>query len=161
MKRNGFTLIELLVVIAIIAVLAAVLFPVFASVQEKARQATCANNLRQIGSAITLYTEDWDGRYFYDLIILPITLRQYLGQVNQGVWLCPNDPSLDVTFQSRMNGHAYSSYRGDIKFFNSKLRYYEACLDDARLVEAVKRPSSTIMVIDGLMISDFLKTSDP
>jgi len=60
--RRGFTLIELLVVIAIIAILAAILFPVFARVREKARQASCASNLRQLGLAFQLYASDYDGR---------------------------------------------------------------------------------------------------
>jgi prepilin-type N-terminal cleavage/methylation domain-containing protein len=51
MRRRGFTLIELLVVIAIIAILAAILFPVFAQAREKARQSTCQSNLKQIGTA--------------------------------------------------------------------------------------------------------------
>ena len=59
MKR-GFTLIELLVVIAIIAILAAILFPVFAKAREKARQSSCASNLKQIGVAIIAYAQDYD-----------------------------------------------------------------------------------------------------
>jgi len=57
---RGFTLIELLVVMAIIAVLAAFLFPVFAQARERARQVTCANNLKQIGMAITLYRDEYE-----------------------------------------------------------------------------------------------------
>jgi prepilin-type N-terminal cleavage/methylation domain-containing protein/prepilin-type processing-associated H-X9-DG protein len=60
-RKRGFTLIELLVVIAIIAILAAILFPVFAQAREKARQTTCANNLKQIATATNLYYRDWDG----------------------------------------------------------------------------------------------------
>lgn len=60
MKARGFTLIELLVVIAIIAILAAILFPVFAAAREKARQTTCASNERQIGLALLQYVQDYD-----------------------------------------------------------------------------------------------------
>ena len=58
--RSGFTLIELLVVIAIIAILAAILFPVFAQAREKARQATCMSNLKQTGLAVLMYAGDYD-----------------------------------------------------------------------------------------------------
>jgi prepilin-type N-terminal cleavage/methylation domain-containing protein/prepilin-type processing-associated H-X9-DG protein len=60
MKRRGFTLIELLVVIAIIAILAAILFPVFAQARDKARQAACMNNLKQMGTAWLMYSQDYD-----------------------------------------------------------------------------------------------------
>jgi prepilin-type N-terminal cleavage/methylation domain-containing protein/prepilin-type processing-associated H-X9-DG protein len=61
-KQKGFTLIELLVVIAIIAILAAILFPVFARAREKARQTTCLSNLKQIGLGCHMYTQDYDER---------------------------------------------------------------------------------------------------
>jgi len=75
-KKSAFTLIELLVVIAIIAILAAILFPVFAQAREKARAITCISNLKQMGLAMVMYTQDYDekmvlwqqgsGNFFYD-----------------------------------------------------------------------------------------------
>lgn len=59
-SKRGFTLIELLVVIAIIAILAAILFPVFAKAREKARQSSCASNLKQLGLGFMQYNQDWD-----------------------------------------------------------------------------------------------------
>jgi prepilin-type N-terminal cleavage/methylation domain-containing protein len=61
MRKTAFTLIELLVVIAIIAILAAILFPVFAQAREKARTSTCISNIKQMGLAITMYRQDYDG----------------------------------------------------------------------------------------------------
>ncbi len=78
MKRKGFTLIELLVVIAIIAILAAILFPVFSRAREQARKAHCQSSLKQIANAFLMYAQDWDeclptgsradNRWWYDLI---------------------------------------------------------------------------------------------
>jgi prepilin-type N-terminal cleavage/methylation domain-containing protein/prepilin-type processing-associated H-X9-DG protein len=61
-RRTGFTLIELLVVIAIIAILAAILFPVFAQARDKTRQAACLSNLKQVGTALVMYGQDYDER---------------------------------------------------------------------------------------------------
>src|SRR4028119_1048011 len=62
-RKKGFTLIELLVVIAIIAILAAILFPVFARARENARRASCQSNLKQIGLGLMQYTQDYDEKY--------------------------------------------------------------------------------------------------
>jgi len=75
MKRHGFTLIELLVVIAIIAILAAILFPVFARAREKARQASCQSNLKQIALGALMYTSD------YDEVFIPQNTSPSVGRI--------------------------------------------------------------------------------
>jgi prepilin-type N-terminal cleavage/methylation domain-containing protein/prepilin-type processing-associated H-X9-DG protein len=70
--RTGFTLIELLVVIAIIAILAAILFPVFAKAREKARQTQCLSNVKQLALAMQMYATDWDDT-------LPLRVYTYAG----------------------------------------------------------------------------------
>ena len=65
MNKRGFTLVELLIVIAIIALLAALLFPVFLSVRAKGRQVACTSNLHQLGLAVSLYAQDSDGLFPY------------------------------------------------------------------------------------------------
>ena len=88
--RSGFTLIELLVVIAIIAILAAILFPVFAKAREKARQTTCASNEKQLGLGFIQYVQDYDEAYPYSenwaYCIYP-----YVKSV--GAYACPDDTS--------------------------------------------------------------------
>jgi prepilin-type N-terminal cleavage/methylation domain-containing protein/prepilin-type processing-associated H-X9-DG protein len=94
-SKKGFTLIELLVVIAIIAILAAILFPVFAKAREKARQSSCLNNLKQVGTAANLYFDDWDDRlYFHHAGLEEITWASRLKPYtrNEGVYVCPSDP---------------------------------------------------------------------
>src|SRR6266513_2903170 len=84
MKRKGFTLIELLVVIAIIAILAAILFPVFAQAREKARGISCLSNMKQLGTAFQMYLQD------YDEMVLP----RYQACPSTGPAATPNIPTL-------------------------------------------------------------------
>ena len=75
MKKRGFTLIELLVVIAIIAILAAILFPVFAKAREKAKQAACLSNVKQLGMGMMMYVDDNDDFYPRSLDYIRITVN--------------------------------------------------------------------------------------
>jgi len=97
-RRTGFTLIELLVVIAIIAILAAILFPVFARAREKARQASCQSNLKQIALGILMYAQDYDERlpanYNYNprpinLVWWDDLIQPYVS--NYQILICPSD----------------------------------------------------------------------
>jgi prepilin-type N-terminal cleavage/methylation domain-containing protein/prepilin-type processing-associated H-X9-DG protein len=118
-ESDGFTLIELLVVIAIIAILAAILFPVFAQAREKARQTACMSNCKQIGTGLMMYTQDYDETYpAANAVIPPINggtnstipidaqLTSYLK--NAAVWACPSDSNMMYTEDP--SGNIYSFF---------------------------------------------------
>jgi len=103
--RRGFTLIELLVVIAIIAILAAILFPVFARAREAARASSCKSNLKQIGLAIAMYAQDHDSRLAWSvngsnwvspIVTTPLANASYWAVFyepyakNRDIWNCPS-----------------------------------------------------------------------
>jgi prepilin-type N-terminal cleavage/methylation domain-containing protein/prepilin-type processing-associated H-X9-DG protein len=95
-KRHAFTLIELLVVIVIIAILTAILFPVFAQAREKARQTSCLSNLRQVGTAFLMYAQDYDESFV--LTSFPERGNSWTLQCqpyikNRGIFRCPSDSS--------------------------------------------------------------------
>ena len=98
MQRRGFALIELLVVIAIIAILAAILFPVFARAREKARQTSCLSNLKQIALGGLMYAQDYDETLVpfaesgnYPRRLFPWIMEPYLN--NWQIWGCPSHTS--------------------------------------------------------------------
>ncbi len=166
-RRQGFTLIELLVVIAIIAILAAILFPVFARARDRARQATCTSNLKQIGLAIMMYTQDYDERYppyevnhgssnrrasaHYD------TVHPYI--MNEQVHICPSG---DFAYR----GHSSAPYtRGEFDSGEGVFRQwmrssYAVCRDGTRSdghagrmpwnrrMAEVTRPAELILVFE-------------
>ena len=100
MMKRGFTLIELLVVIAIIAILAAILFPVFARAREKARQASCSSNEKQLSLAMIMYAQDYDEKppLVYDDGLGAPSRQIWAEKVapyvkNMQVYVCPSGPS--------------------------------------------------------------------
>jgi len=147
MKRRAFTLLEIVVVVGIIALLAAILFPVFSRVREKGRSASCSENLHQIGLATALYAQDFDGKFplggdpidlnsdawsgadggkwvpiVKTLKPLPNVLSSYLKE--SGTWRCPSDVGFDHTEGAVFLVNTYPSSAekwGTSYFYNTRL----------------------------------------
>jgi prepilin-type N-terminal cleavage/methylation domain-containing protein/prepilin-type processing-associated H-X9-DG protein len=139
-RQNGFTLIELLVVIAIIAILAAILFPVFAKAREKARQSSCTSNVKQIMLAALQYAQDYDER----------TMLGYSG--GTGFPLNWNDPngrlmpymkSSQIMVCPSMSGQTTLSYGIHSNFFSGGVA-----------LGTVVNPAGTIMIAEGGVPTD-------
>ena len=121
--KSGFTLIELLVVIAIIAILAAILFPVFAQAREKARQTSCMSNMRQTGLAVNMYLQDWDehtckthhdlgaGETIADLYTWYQPLQPYIK--NGSIFRCPSMNDTPTVFPTGITLANWNTYRTD------------------------------------------------
>jgi prepilin-type N-terminal cleavage/methylation domain-containing protein/prepilin-type processing-associated H-X9-DG protein len=150
--RSAFTLIELLVVIAIIAILAAILFPVFAQAREKARQASCASNAKQLALAFMQYKQDFDERYPFGGWMPNTgqangtwewqnTIAPYVK--NKGVYRCPSMTDSD---EDPRNPQAWSWNRNPVGYmYNNFLGQDRNPVNDS----AVQRPADCILISDG------------
>lgn len=176
MKRKGFTLIELLVVIAIIAILAAILFPVFNSARAKGRQATCCSNLKQVSNAFRLYIDDYEGMCPPVNNQDPAVQNSYGGQTGApGVWImnqnerkpalldrymktkrfvCPDDAwtkTIQKILDASGNQWPYFTSFGYNNIYLARQSYYGGWVEggppSARL-DSIKRPSKTIAFAD-------------
>jgi prepilin-type N-terminal cleavage/methylation domain-containing protein/prepilin-type processing-associated H-X9-DG protein len=157
--RRGFTLIELLVVIAIIAILAAILFPVFSAAREKARQATCISNLKQIGQAMLMYANDYDevfvtwnscagapGVYwpYWNYAVDPYIKGQTGSLERKGIWVCPSA----IRSTSANMTYAYNYLR--LGYYYTGTSSYLAYANRPASLAQLQEPTTTLMVCDGL-----------
>jgi prepilin-type N-terminal cleavage/methylation domain-containing protein/prepilin-type processing-associated H-X9-DG protein len=158
-KPKGFTLIELLIVIAVIAILAAILFPVFAQARDKARQTMCASNMRQIGLALIMYRQDydeknpnewpWAGQQIWDWdhtfleVISPYTKSQQIA-------VCPSAQS--GLYYSKKDTRPRSMNQGGnpIGYFMNETGWCDGLYMGLEIPDAlVPRPSEIIFVGEG------------
>lgn len=153
-RLKGFTLIELLVVIAIIAILAAILFPVFARAREAARATSCRSNLKQLGSGFMMYSQDYDemvtSSFMYyssgnNLVWWPDLVRPYVK--NEQVYLCPSVPS------ARSGSHMCTAWLRPAGYTPAQV-----CTDftvpdwlsRGVSMAAVEAPAETVMAVDSM-----------
>ncbi len=173
MKRkrvSGFTLIELLVVIAIIAILAAILFPVFAKAREKARQSACTNNMKQIGTALITYSNDWDEMFpgyqtTQSLWIGPldniIKSSRDNKTTNQNVFLCPSTGTPDKDGFAPDVNTAYFWNAGGSKTGSAVASYSHNGWLYGCGESDVKNPSQTMFDADGIWIDTWPTHKQP
>ncbi|MGQ9656795.1 MAG: prepilin-type N-terminal cleavage/methylation domain-containing protein [Fimbriimonadales bacterium] len=164
MKRYGFTLIELLVVIAIIAILAAILFPVFAQAREKARQTQCISNLRNSATAALMYVQDYDEKFpmplYYTIVdnapcamSLFSLVAPYLK--NREVLRCPSEPDaydLEASFRALVSGGECGNFtKASYSYNYSVFRTVTSTRDVVSLAE-LPFPAETSMIYDADLV---------
>jgi prepilin-type N-terminal cleavage/methylation domain-containing protein/prepilin-type processing-associated H-X9-DG protein len=154
---KGFTLIELLVVIAIIAILAAILFPVFAKARDKARQTACGSNAKQMGLAIIQYCQDYDGNYPFAFncntgghcennSIWTIDIQPYMK--SKRLTFCPSGPFAGQSDDNSPFGYGGYSVNQTVAAINIPGGIQKVWYAKTNETE-IKSPASLYMVLEG------------
>jgi len=177
--KRGFTLIELLVVIAIIAILAAILFPVFAQAREQARKTSCLSNLNQMGKAVIMYTQDYDETFpmvyggYGSIARAAEYLLTYPYVKNVDAWRCPSaspsdgagwpDSIADVLGVPRSNGRRFNyGYNwGVLIYAGGGLLEAEARTPSGQTYQAGKPMAALVAPADVFVYSDSYDTYRP
>jgi prepilin-type N-terminal cleavage/methylation domain-containing protein/prepilin-type processing-associated H-X9-DG protein len=172
--HDGFSLVELLVVIAIIVILSAVLFPVFASARESARQSVCVNNAKQLGFALMSYTQDYDDRLPFASPAFPRWPNNVYPYVNTGqsFW-CPSDATTWAytrgPFDDLLDIPGFEGYIFGLCPDYGYNQYYLSLnppgpgnggADIGELIAAVQHPSSTLMLVESTYATGGPTSSD-
>jgi len=160
--RKGFTLIELLVVIAIIAILAAILFPVFAKAREKARQTACLSNMKQVGLAFMTYAQDYDEKWPnpWDYYLIAAEGGQFCDTTSRHRWykridpymgntgqqICPSSPW--KTTNGPMAGKNEYSYGMNWNMAKGQYEQGTATQGEGIAMAEINRPSEKILATD-------------
>ena len=157
-SQNAFTLIELLVVIAIIAILAAILFPVFGRARENARRTSCASNMKQLGLGMIQYAQDYDEKYHAygvqklnpdngSYYLVPWTEQMVPYTKNPQIARCPNAPAPQGEALKPYQGYQ-TTYGLDSRNDSEETNKERICSWFGTPLSLIKEPSRTWMIVE-------------